>query len=222
VPPGRRSHPLFARCYARISPAMDAGGMAGYRARALAGLAGSVIEVGAGNGLNFAHYPAGVTGVLAVEPDRYLRGIAEWHAGRAPVTVTVLDGVAERLPAADGSFDAAVLTLMLCSVVNQRAALAEVRRVVRPGGQLRFCEHVRAGTPGLRRVQRVLDATVWPGLGGGCHVARDTLAAIAGAGFTIVQSEAFQFPVSRIPAPASPHVWGIATRDPGPPPRQPV
>ena len=215
MPAGRKGHPLFARFYARISPGMDAEGMAGYRQRALAGLAGSVIEVGAGNGLNFAHYPPGVTGVLAVEPDPYLRRIAGEHAGQAPVAVEVRDGVAERLPGADGSFDAAVVTLVLCSVADQRAALAEVRRVVRPGGQLRFIEHVRADTPGLRRVQRALDATVWPPLGGGCHVSRDTLATIAGAGFTVVESEAFRFPRSRIPPPAAPHVWGIATRDPG-------
>lgn len=214
MPAGRKGHPLFARFYARISPGMDAEGMAGYRQRALAGLAGSVIEVGAGNGLNFAHYPPGVTGVLAVEPDPYLRRIAGEHAGQAPVAVEVRDGVAERLPGADGSFDAAVVTLVLCSVADQRAALAEVRRVVRPGGQLRFIEHVRADTPGLRRVQRALDATVWPPLGGGCHVSRDTLSAIAGAGFTVTQSEAFRFPVTQIPLPASPHVWGIAVRDP--------
>jgi len=214
VPAERKSHPLFARFYARVSPGMDAEGMAGYRQRALAGLAGSVIEVGAGNGLNFAHYPAAVTGVLAVEPDPYLRRIAGEHAGRAPVAVEVRDAVAERLPGADGSFDAAVVTLVLCSVADQRAVLAEVRRVIRPGGQLRFIEHVRSDTPGLRRVQRVLDATVWPAFGGGCHVSRDTLATIAGAGFTVVQSEAFRFPQSRIPPPAAPHVWGIATRDP--------
>lgn len=213
MPSGRRGHPLFARFYARVSPGMDAGGMAGYREQALAGLTGSVIEVGAGNGLNFAHYPAGVTAVLAVEPDPYLRNIAERHAARAPVGVTVQDGVAERLPAADGAFDAAVVTLMLCSVADQRAVLAEVRRVVRPGGELRFLEHVRAATPGLSRIQRVLDATVWPFFGGGCHVGRDTLAAIAAAGFTVTRHEAFQFPVTRIPAPASPHVWGMASRD---------
>ena len=213
MPEGCRGHPLFARVYARVSPGMDAEGMAGYRQCALAGLAGSVIEVGAGNGLNFAHYPAAVTGVLAVEPDPYLRRIAEEHAGRAPVPVEVRDGVAERLPGADGSFDAAVVTLMLCSVADQRAVLAEVRRVLRPGGELRFLEHVRAATPGLRRVQRVLDATVWPPLGGGCHVGRDTLTVIASAGFIVTQSEAFQFPVTQIPLPASPHVWGIAVRE---------
>jgi ubiquinone/menaquinone biosynthesis C-methylase UbiE len=193
---------------------MDAQGMSEYRKRALAGLAGSVIEVGAGNGLNFAHYPAAVTQVLAVEPDRYLRRIAEQHAARAPVPVTVQDGLAERLPAADGALDAAVITLVLCSVADQRAALAEVHRVVRPGGELRFVEHVGADSPGLRRVQRVLDATVWPPLGGGCHTGRDTLAAIGRAGFTVTRHEAFRFPVTQIPLPASPHVWGVASRDP--------
>jgi ubiquinone/menaquinone biosynthesis C-methylase UbiE len=192
---------------------MDAGGMAGYRQRALAGLSGSVIEVGAGNGLNFPHYPAEVTRVLAIEPAPYLRSIAARKAGNRGGVIEVGDGVAERLPAADGAFDAAVVTLVLCSVADQGAALREIHRVVRPGGELRFIEHVRADTPGLSRVQRVLDATVWPPLGGGCHVGRDTLSAIAGAGFTVTQSEAFRFPVTQIPLPASPHVWGIAVRD---------
>ena len=214
MPPGRKDRPLFARWYAKVSPGMDAQGMSEYRKRALAGLAGSVIEVGAGNGLNFAHYPAGVAQVLAVEPDRYLRRIAEQRAARAPVPVTVQDGLAERLPAADGAFDAAVITLVLCSVADQRAALAEVPRVVRPGGELRFVEHVGADSPGLRRVQRVLDATVWPPLGGGCHTGRDTLAAIGRAGFTVTRHDAFRFPVTQIPLPASPHVWGVASRDP--------
>jgi ubiquinone/menaquinone biosynthesis C-methylase UbiE len=191
---------------------MDAEGMAEYRQRALAGLAGSVIEVGAGNGLNFPHYPPEVTRVLAVEPAPYLRGIAVREAGNHGGVIEVADGVAERLPAADGAFDAAVATLVLCSVADQRAVLREMHRVLRPGGELRFIEHVRAGTPGLRRVQRVLDATVWPPLLGGCHTSRDTLSAIAGAGFTVTRSEAFRFPVTQIPLPASPHVWGIAVR----------
>ena len=214
MPQGRRRHPVFARYYAKVSPGMDAEGMAGYRQRALAGLTGSVIEVGAGNGLNFAHYPPGVTRVLAVEPAPYLRGVAAQQAGNPGGVIEVRDGVAERLPAADGAFDAAVATLVLCSVADQRAALREIHRVVRPGGQFRFIEHVRAEAPGLRRVQRVLDATVWPLLCGGCHVNRDTLGAIAGAGFTVTQSEAFRFPVTQVPLPASPHVWGIAVRDP--------
>ena len=91
--PARRR--LFGRYYARVSPAMDAGGLAGYRQRLLAGLAGQVIEVGAGNGLNFAHYPATVTGVLAVEPNPVLREAAGRNAASAPVPVQVCDGHAE-------------------------------------------------------------------------------------------------------------------------------
>src|SRR5207245_3633587 len=153
MPAERRGHPLFARFYARVSPGMDAGGMAECRKLALAGLAGSVIEVGAGNGLNFAHYPAGVTAVVAVEPDPYLRRIAGQHAGQAPVAVTVQDGVAERLPAADGAFDAAVVSLMLCSVADQRGVLAEVRRVGRAGGEVSLVGRGRGAAAGLRQGQ---------------------------------------------------------------------
>jgi len=216
VPQGGKRHPVFARWYAKVSPGADAGGMADYRRRALAGLAGSVIEVGAGNGLNFRHYPPEVTTVLAVEPAPYLRSVASQKAAQARdgAAIEVRDGVAERLPAADAAFDAAVVTLVLCSVADQRAALREVHRVVRPGGELRFIEHVGADTSGLCRVQRVLDATVWPFFGGGCHVSRDTLSAIAGSGFTVTRAEAFRFPVTQVPSPSSPHVWGSAARDP--------
>ena len=207
-----RPRPLFARFYARTSSVMDRAGAAAYRDRLLAGLSGEVVETGAGNGLNFAHYPAQVTKVLAVEPEPRLRSLAQQNAGTAPVPVEVIDGVAERIPAADGSFDAAVACLMLCSVPDQAAVLAELRRVLRPGGQLRFFEHVRAGTAGLRRVQHGLDATIWPALFGGCHTGRDTAAAIASAGFTVDELDQFAFPPSRLPMPMSPHILGRATR----------
>lgn len=210
--PSRRR--LFGRYYARVSPAMDAGGLAGYRQRLLAGLAGQVIEVGAGNGLNFPHYPAAVTRVLAVEPNPVLREVAGRKAVTAPVPVTVCDGHAERLPAADGVFDAAVTSLVLCSVADQQAVLHEIRRVLRPGGQLRFLEHVQAKTPGLRRLQRLADATLWPPLAGGCHTGRDTVAAIAAAGFTVGQVEEFRFPDLRLSLlPATPHVRGEAVSE---------
>jgi len=211
VDPARRR--LFGRYYARVSPAMDAGGLAGYRQRLLAGLAGQVIEVGAGNGLNFAHYPATVTVVLAVEPNPVLREAAGRNAASAPVPVQVCDGHAERLPAAAGAFDAAVTSLVLCSVADQRAVLREIRRVLRPGGQLRFLEHVQAKTPGLRRMQRLADATLWPPLAGGCHTSRDTVAAIAAAGFTVGQLEEFRFPDGRLSLPATPHVRGEAVSE---------
>ena len=171
-----------------------------------------MIEVGAGNGLNFAHYPPQVTRVLAVEPEPFLRALAAASVAGAPVPVDVVDGTAEKLPVNDAGFDAAVVSLVLCSVGDPHAALAEVHRVIRPGGELRFLEHVAADTPSLQRIQRLLDATVWPRLGGGCHACRDSVTAIRDAGFSIERVDHFRFPETRLPFPTSPHVVGVARR----------
>jgi SAM-dependent methyltransferase len=209
-------HPIFARLYVRMSPRAEKQGVAEHRDELLAGLAGRVVEVGAGNGLNFAHYPAAVTEVVAVEPEPYLRDRAGEAAARAPVPVTVLDGLAERLPADDGAFDAAVASLVLCSVADQAAALAEIRRVLRPGGELRFYEHVVSRTPRNARVQRWLDDRgIWPRLAGGCHCARETDAAIERAGFAIERCRRFPFGPGAF---ALPHLVGVARRTDGPPP----
>ena len=147
----------------------------------MAGLAGGVIEVGAGAGSNFAHYPATVEDVVAVKPELYLRERAR-TAASANVRIEVLDGVADRLPADDASFDAAVACLVLCTVPDQAHALAELRRVLRPGGELlRFYEHVRSDRPVLALSQRAVDWAFWPRAFGGCHTARDTPAAIQAA-----------------------------------------
>lgn len=182
------------------------------RRRLLSGLSGRVVEVGAGNGLNFAHYPAAVTSVLAVEPEPHLRRLAARRARRATVAVHVVPGRAAQLPAAAASADAVVFCLVLCSVPHQNTALAEARRVLRPGGQLRFLEHVAADTGGLAAVQRLLDATIWPTLGGGCHASRDTLSAIVEAGFLVEHVDRFRFPDMRLPLPSSPHILGEAAR----------
>ncbi|WP_199733372.1 class I SAM-dependent methyltransferase [Micromonospora sp. BL4] len=206
------SHPVFARVYERLSVAMDRAGTAAYRRSLVAGLSGRVIEIGAGNGRMFPHYPPAVTEVLAVEPERRLRAAAVRAAQSAPVPVTVVDGLAEALPAGDGEFDAAVVALVLCTVPDQAVALAEIDRVLRPGGQLRFFEHVAVeGSGGLRRAQRLLDATLWPKLFAGCHTGRDTTAAISAAGFVIEELHRFRFPANSN-SPSSPCVVGRATR----------
>jgi len=204
-------HPLFARCYTWLSEHSE-GRVGEYRARLLSGLSGRVVEVGAGNGLNFAHYPPQVEHVLAVEPEPHLRGVAERNARKAAAHIDVVHGLAEALPADEQSCDAAVCSLVLCSVPDQAAALAEVRRVLRPGGQLRIFEHVRADTPGMARLQRLLDATVWPTLAGGCHTARDTVTAVERAGLTFEHIEKFRLPESGISSPVSSLVLGTARR----------
>ncbi len=210
--PRRRNHPLFARLWTRMAPAIDRQGAAEHRARVLADVEGRVLEVGAGTGSNFPHYPAAVTDLIAVEPEPRLRALAENAARTVAVPVTVVDGVADRLPAEDATVDAVVTTLVLCSVPDQGRALAEIHRVLRPGGRLFFWEHVRAGQPRLARVQRLLDATIWPVLGGGCHTGRDTVRAISAAGLTVEQVDRFRFPESGPSMPASPHVLGVAVK----------
>ena len=205
-------HPWFARVWAWIAAGMEGRGAAEHREQLMTGIAGRVVELGAGTGTNFEHYPPEVVEVLAVEPEPHLRALAVRAAERAPVRVEVTDGVAERIPADDGAFDAALVSLVLCSVPDQAVALAELRRVLRPGGRLHFWEHVRAENGAFRRVQGLLDRTVWPAVGGGCHTGRDTAAAIVAAGFTLERVERFRFPAGRVPSPTAPNVLGTAVR----------
>ena len=213
------SHPVFARVYERLSAQLDRAGVAEHRRALVTGLSGRVVEVGAGNGRMFAHYPPEVTEVVAVEPEPRLRAAAVVAARSAPVRVTVVDGLAEALPGRDGEFDAAVLALVLCTVPDQAAALGELRRVLRPGGEVRFFEHVAAQTGRLRRLQRLVDVTVWPLLVGGCHTGRDTAAAITAAGFTVEELHRFRFPEAGPAGPAAPHIRGRARKPADPRPR---
>ena len=206
---------MFASWYPGRAAAMDKAGFAEYRDRFLAGLSGQVLELGAGSGLNFAHYPAGVERVVAVEPEARLRELARRAAQDAPVPVDVVDGVAEDLSAHAGLFDAAVCSLVLCSVPDQCAALAQLRSVLRPRedgevGEVRLLEHVRAEGGGLALVQRALDATVWPWIGAGCHCSREVTEAIAPAGLAVKSAERFNFPAKGLTLPTSPHVLVIA------------
>lgn len=196
-------HPIFARLYARISANAEAKGGAEHRQEMLAGLKGRVVEVGAGNGLNFGHYPATVTEVMAVEPEPHLRKLAQVAAEQADVAISVVDGPADSLPLRDGTCDAAVCSLVLCSVDDQAEALAEVRRVLRPGGELRFYEHVRSGHRWFGRAEDLIDP-IWSRVAGGCHPNRDTLVTIRTAGFEVSEVEQISFGLQ--------HVLGRATK----------
>jgi SAM-dependent methyltransferase len=204
-------HPLCARLYVKQADAAESRGLADQRRRMLAGLAGQVVEIGAGNGLNFAHYPPTVTRVHAFEPEPYLRTLAMRAAERSAVPVSVGDRTAEDLPLEDASVDAGVASLVLCSVRDLGGAVAELHRVVRPGGQLRFNEHVASQRPFQRAVQRTADATIWPTISGGCHLARDTEAALEEGGFRMERVERFVFSVSALDPPKS-HILGSARR----------
>jgi ubiquinone/menaquinone biosynthesis C-methylase UbiE len=219
VPPSARErapvvvrHPLFARMYDRLSRTAEETEQADHRRDLLAGLTGRVIEVGAGNGLNFRYYPTTAGEVVAVEPEAFLRERAEEAAREAPVAVRVLAGPAEALPVETASFDCGIASLVLCSVQDLRVALAELMRVVRPGGELRFYEHVRSEQPRLARAQVLADRTFWPHIGGGCHASRRTVAAIEAAGFEIEMCERFTFKPFRFATLTSPHVIGVARR----------
>jgi ubiquinone/menaquinone biosynthesis C-methylase UbiE len=206
-------HPLFARVFARLGAQAEKRGQGDHRRELLAGLSGRVLEMGAGNGLNFAHYPSTVDEVVAVEPESYLRELARKAATNAAVEVRVVEGLAQRLPADDASFDAGVASLVLCSVPDQQQALAELRRVIRPGGELRFYEHVISDRPGLARAQAVAEKTgLWPLVGGGCHPARDTKAAIEAASFEIESCRRFNFRPALVEVIVEPKILGVARR----------
>ena len=183
-----------------------------HRGEALAGLTGRVFELGAGTGSNFSNYPATVTSLVAAEPEPYLRERAREAAASASVDVELVDAVADELPFEDGSFDAAVACLVLCTVPDQARALAELRRVVRPGGELRFYEHVHAHRQPLRAVFTFMDrTTLWARISGGCHLTRETLQAIEQAGFAVEHSRRLEFSPSPV-MPSIPHVLGTARR----------
>jgi ubiquinone/menaquinone biosynthesis C-methylase UbiE len=203
------SNPVFARLFHRFAAKDRGRGEDELRRELLAGLSGRVVEVGAGNGINFEHYPQSVRSLTAIEPEPYLRGVAERGAPGAPIAITVRDGTAEALPLGDGSVEAVVVAGVLCSVPDQDAALAEFRRVLRAGGELRFYEHVRSGRHRFGRYQDAI-APLWSRLMGGCTPNRDTLGAIERAGFVVERCRSFGFPAEARGYPVLPRVLGRA------------
>jgi SAM-dependent methyltransferase len=182
------------------------------RRRLLTGLSGNVIEVGSGDGRSFAHYPSEVKRLLAVEPDPTARASAAERAGSAPVPIEIVAGVADTLPADDGAFDAAVVMGVLCSVPDPAAALRELHRVLRPGGELRFWEHVRSRHATFRVLQRAVDVLFWTRALGGCETTRDSEAAIRAAEFRIVELDRGFHSSSLLTITSAPYVLGVARR----------
>lgn len=211
--PAGLQHTRFARAYARAVVGMNRRGGTEHRRRLLSGLHGSIIEIGAGEGSSFALYPRTVTDVLAIEPNDYLRNLARRRAESAPVPVVLVAGVAEQIPAPDAGADAVVASLVLCSVADQARVLAEIRRVLRPGGTLAYYEHVRSGNPVLAAAEDLL-TPAWQRLAGGCHPNRDTLEAITAAGFLVKDNERFGFGGHPLAPPVA-HILGHATRPAG-------
>jgi SAM-dependent methyltransferase len=166
-------------------------GLAGFnrwRAQATDGLAGRVVEIGFGSGLNVPHYPSDVDAVLAVEPAMVARRIAERRIAVSPVPVTYtgLDG--QEIPLEDASCDAALFTFTLCTVPDPVQALSELRRVVRPGGTVHFLEHGLSPEPTVAKWQHRIEP-LHRLLAGGCHLTRDPTALVEQAGFVMVRNE---------------------------------
>lgn len=204
-------NPFFARLWTFLS-SHETEEIQRLRTENLAGLNGRVLEVGAGTGTNFAYYPATVTEVVAVEPERRLAPHARSAAEKAPVPVTVNAGTVENfLTRGDEPFDAVVCSLVLCSIDDPDDVLRQLHSLLRPGGELRFLEHV--GSPGLRgRLQTFADATVWPRLMGNCHTHRDTEASILRAGFEVARARREPAMPAWFPTPVAEYTIGRATK----------
>ena len=178
------------------------------RDRVCGGLSGAVVEVGFGSGLNVPHYPAGVTAIAAIEPSDVAWGLAAQRVAGTEVPVRRAGLDAQALPFEDESFDSALSTWTLCTIPDVGAALAELRRVLRPGGTLHFVEHGLAPDESVLQWQRRLEP-VQKRLAGGCHLTRPILELIEGSGFTIEEVDAFY--LDRAPAVLGSLVLGIAS-----------
>jgi ubiquinone/menaquinone biosynthesis C-methylase UbiE len=200
---------LFAAVYDRMTASSEEAGLADLRAQLLAKATGATLELGAGTGSNLQHYPEAVTELVLTEPSEHMaRKLRDKVAvsGRAAMVIVA---PAEHLPFEDQRFDTVVATLVLCTADDAAAALREAARVLRPGGQLLFLEHVRADDPGLARWQDRLEG-IWGYLAAGCHPNRDTLATIEASGFAVADLERERFP--KAPPLVRPLISGRATR----------
>jgi protein-L-isoaspartate O-methyltransferase len=202
-------NPFFARVWTVLS-AHETDAIRRLRRENLAGLSGRVLEVGAGTGTNFAFYPSTVSEVVAVEPERRLAALARQAAETARVPVAVSTDTVEQFSAGE-PFDAIVCSLVLCSVEQPDDVLRQLLSMLRPGGELRYLEHVASGGRHAR-LQKLADATLWPRLLGNCHTHRHTEESIVGAGFQVSDTRReWTFP-KWVPLPATEFAIGRAVK----------
>jgi SAM-dependent methyltransferase len=173
--------------YDRAMAPVERWGLTRQRRLALAPAYGRILEVGAGTGLNLAHYPPGAT-VVACEPDPAVRDRLEERAATSPASVELVDGGVPGLPFEDGSFDTVVCTLVLCAVDDPTGAIGELRRLLAPDGQLLFLEPIIGRSHATAAVQRRL-APAWAVLAGGFRLDRDTIGALRAGGFVVSECE---------------------------------
>jgi ubiquinone/menaquinone biosynthesis C-methylase UbiE len=185
----------FTALYDRMIKSTEEEGLREMRRETLAKASGRTIDLGAGTGANLGLYPDSVTELVLAEPDPHMLRKLRPKAEEAGVEAEVVEAGAERLPFEDSSFDTAVFTLVLCTVPNPAAALAEAARVLKPGGRLLFVEHVRSEDRGLARWQDRLEKP-WRFFGDGCHCNRDTVATIEAAPFTVEGVDKAELPKS--------------------------
>lgn len=198
---------LFASLYDRSLKGTEENGLGAMRAELLAGVHGRVVEIGAGTGVNLDRYGDGIEDLTLVEPDQHMGArLRERLAGRHG-QARLVTAPAEALPFADDTFDTAVATLVLCTVPDPVAAIAELARVLKPGGRLLFIEHVRSDDPGRARWQDRLEKP-WRFMADGCHCNRDTEAMLDASVFQIESLEHGKLP--KAPSIVRPLIHGTA------------
>jgi ubiquinone/menaquinone biosynthesis C-methylase UbiE len=175
---------LFAAAYDRGLKATEEAGLGRMRVELLTGAGGRVVEIGSGTGVNLGLYPEAVTDLVMTEPDPHMAKRLRAKAAASGSAATIVEAPAERLPFGDAEFDTAVAMLVLCTVPDPVAAVAELERVLKPGGRLLFVEHVRSRSPDLARWQDRFERP-WRFLADGCHCNRDTLATLAASPFEV-------------------------------------
>ncbi len=205
------NNPFFARLW-KVMSTHETDAIRRLRRENLAGLSGRVLEVGAGTGTNFEFYPDTVTEVVAVEPEHTLAEVAQQAAAAAPVPVTVSTDTVEQYLASGGEpFDAVVCSLVLCSVDDPESVLRELHSLLRPGGELRYLEHI-ASSGARAGLQKFADATLWPRLLGNCHTHRHTEQSITNAGFAVSGARREWTMPTWVPLPVSEFAIGRAVK----------